>query len=137
VVLTIGDIIEDAIKYEEVAPYIIELKKEDDFTKWVYENVYGEKGCIFIHSYEAIETLAEHLRTFITTTKEIEHPKNVGETMLTKAYVRLYDPRVFPLFINSLDSKSLLFASQINSFYVENKKDSLHSTNNCNTPKLI
>lgn len=112
---------EDAIKYEEVAPYLIELKKEDDFPKWVYENVYGEQGSIFIHSTEDIGMLAEHLRTFITTTTEVEQPKNVGETMLTKAYVRLYDPRVFPLFISSLDSESLLFGSQISSFYVENK----------------
>jgi len=111
---------EDASKYEEVAPYLIELKKEDDFTQWVYENVYGELGSLFLHSTAEMEELSEHFREYITTTIEVEHPKNKNETTETKAYVRLYDPRVFPDFLKSLEDVNSFF-SNIQTLYVEDK----------------
>ena len=113
---------EDATKYEEVAPYLIELKKEDEFTTWIYENVYGELGGLFIHSKDEIEPLAELLRVYITTTMEVDHPNNQNETMETKAYVRLYDPRVFPNFLKSLENSSSFF-SNIQTLYVEDKQN--------------
>ena len=111
---------EDFETLEEVAPYLIELKKEDDFTTWVYENVYGELGSLFIHSTATIEELSEHFREYITTTMEVAHPKNKDEMMLTKAYVRLYDPRVFPDFLQSLEDSSS-FLHNIQELYVEDK----------------
>ena len=111
---------EDFETLEEVAPYLIELKKEDDFTTWVYENVYGELGSLFIHSTATIEELSEHFREYITTTMEVAHPKNKDEMMLTKAYVRLYDPRVFPDFLQSLEDSSSFFYN-IQELYVEDK----------------
>ena len=87
---------------EEVAPYLIELKKEDDFTQWVYENVYGELGAMFVHSTEEIESLAEHFRAYITTTTKVPNPKNEAEVIEAEAYMRLYDPRVFPRFVKKL-----------------------------------
>jgi len=113
---------EDVIKYEEVAPYLIELKKEDEFTTWVYENVYGELGSLFIHSTANIEELSEQFREYITTTMEVEHPQQPNETMLTKAYVRLYDPRVFPNFLKSLEDVNSFF-SNIQTLYVEDKEN--------------
>ena len=113
---------EDATKYEEVAPYLIELKKEDAFTTWIYENVYGELGGLFIHSKDELEPLAELLRVYITTTMEVGHPKKPNETMETKAYVRLYDPRVFPNFLKSLENISSFF-SNIQTLYVEDKQN--------------
>lgn len=107
---------------EEVAPYIIELKKEDEFTQWVYENVYGELGAMFIHSTEEIETLAEHFRAFITTTTKVPNPNNETELMEVEAYVRLYDPRVFPRFVKKLKEYRASFFTNIETIYVENKK---------------
>jgi len=111
---------EDAESLEEVAPYMIELKKEDDFTTWIYENVYGELGSLFIHSTAEIEELSEHFREYITTTMEVAHPKKPTEMMETKAYVRLYDPRVFPDFLQSLEDSSSFFYN-IQELYVEDK----------------
>ena len=89
---------EEAIKLEEVAPYLIELKKEDEFTTWVMKNVYGHNGAIFIKSRENIETLAQHLKPFIPVTREIEHE---GKLITQKGYLAYYDPRVFPHWIES------------------------------------
>jgi len=113
---------EDAKRLEGVAPYIIELKEEDDFTQWVYENVYGGLGAIFLQSDKEIEIVAELLRTYITDSIEVEHPKNPNEMMKSKVYVRLYDPRVFFYFIDNLDNKASFFES-IQTVYVENKSD--------------
>jgi len=108
---------------EEVAPYLIELKKEDDFSTWVYENVYGKLGAIFIHSSQNIEELAEHFRPYITGTTQVANPNNAIELMEVEAYVRLYDPRVFPRFIKKLKTNRALFFINIQSIYVENKKN--------------
>lgn len=89
---------QEAIELEEVAPYLVELKKEDEFTKWVAKNVYGHNGAIFIKSRENIETLAQHLKPFIPVTREVEHE---GKLITQKGYFAYYDPRVFPNWIES------------------------------------
>jgi hypothetical protein len=114
--------IEDAERLEEVAPYLIELKEEHDFTQWVYDNVYGGLGAIFLHSNKEIKTIAELLRTYITDTIEVEHPKKPNELMKSKIYVRLYDPRVFFYFMHNLENKASFF-QDILTVYVENKDD--------------
>jgi len=108
---------------EEVAPYLIELKKEDEFTTWVYENVYGKQGAMFIHSTQNIEELSEHLRPYITTTTNVPNPKNETELIEAEAYMRLYDPRVFPRFIKKLKDYRSSFFLNIETIYVENKKE--------------
>jgi len=113
---------EDAERLEEVAPYLIELKEEHDFTTWVYENVYGDLGAIFLQSNKEIEIIAELFRGYITTTIEVVHPKKENQTMLSKAYVRLYDPRVFFYFMHNLENKASFF-EDVQTVYVENKDD--------------
>jgi len=108
---------------EEVAPYLIELKKDDEFTTWVYDTVYGKQGAMFIHSTQNIEELSEHLRPYITTTTNLPNPKNETELMEAKAYMRLYDPRVFPRFIKKLKDYRSSFFLNIETIYVENKKE--------------
>lgn len=110
---------------EEVAPYLIELKKEDDFTKWVYENVYGKQGAIFIHSSQQIEELSEHLRSYITTTTKIPNPKNETELIEVEAYMRLYDPRVFPDFYYSLENRASFFREEMKVLLEDMDEDSI------------
>jgi len=93
---------QEAIELEEVAPYLIELNKEDEFTNWVAKNVYGNSGAIFIKSTNDIETLAEHLKPFIPVTREVAHE---GRTIIQKGYLAYYDPRVFPNWIESESSE--------------------------------
>jgi hypothetical protein len=107
---------------EEVAPYLIELKKDDEFTTWVYENVYGKLGSLFLHSILNIEELSNHFRPYITTTSSVPNPNDKTELMETETYVRLYDPRVFPRFINKLKDDRGSFFLNIEAVYVENKK---------------
>jgi len=89
---------EDAFQLEEVAPYLVELKKEDEFTTWVAKNVYDRYGAIFIKSINDIETLAQHLKEFIHVNREVEFE---GEVVTQKGYLAYYDPRVFPVWIES------------------------------------
>jgi len=110
---------------EGVAPYLIELKKEDDFTKWVYENVYGKQGAIFIHSSQQIDELSEHLRPHITTTTKIPNPKNKRELIEVEAYMRLYDPRVFPDFYYSLENRASFFREEMKVLLEDMDEDSI------------
>jgi len=89
---------EEALELEEVAPYLVELKKEDEFTTWVAKNVYGQSGAIFIKSTNNLNELAQHLKRFIHVTREVEHK---GRTLTQKGYLAYYDPRVFPNWIES------------------------------------
>jgi hypothetical protein len=98
---------EDAMMLEEVAPYLIKLEKDTVFTNWVLEEVYGNNAAIFIYSSYHIDTLSSHLMPYITTMIEIENPE--GELVHTKAYMRIYDPRVLPNYIECLEEKEHFF----------------------------
>jgi hypothetical protein len=89
---------QEAIELEEVAPYLVELKKEYEFTTWVAKNVYGQSGAIFIKSANNLNELAQHLKRFIHVTREVEHE---GSIITQKGYLAYYDPRVFPNWIES------------------------------------
>ena len=108
---------QEAIELEEVAPYLVELKKEDEFTKWIAKNVYGHNGAIFIKSREDIVTLAQHLKPFIPVTREVEHE---GKIITQKGYFAYYDPRVFPNWIESEEQTTQSsFFSPITKLYCE------------------
>lgn len=107
----------EAIELEEVAPYLVELKKEDEFTKWVSKNVYGHNGAIFIKSTNNLNELAQHLKPFIPVTREVEHE---GRVITQKGYLAYYDPRVFPNWIESESEETQSdFFSQITKLYCE------------------
>jgi len=89
---------QEALELDEVAPYLVELKKEDEFTIWVAKNVYGHSGAIFIKSTNNLNDLAQHLKPFIHVTREVEHERSI---ITQKGYLAYYDPRVFPNWIES------------------------------------
>lgn len=111
---------EDVMMLEEVAPYLIKLEKDTVFTNWVLEEVYGEHGAIFIVSSYDIDVLSTHLLPYITTMIEIENPE--GELVHTKAYMRLYDPRVLPNYLECLEDKEHFF-TYIDTILCENSKN--------------
>lgn len=117
---------QEAIELEEVAPYLVELRKEEEFTKWVVKNVYGNNGAIFIKSSNNIETLAQDLKPFIPVTREVEYE---GRTITQKGYLAYYDPRVFPDWISSVEhEKQEAFFRNIEAVYHEDmfNKSTLH-----------
>jgi len=109
----------DAIELEEVAPYLVELKKEDEFTTWVAKNVYDRYGAIFIKSINTLETLAQHLKAFIHVSREVEFE---GEVVTQKGYLAYYDPRVFPVWIESeSQERQAVFFSNIEELLCEDE----------------
>lgn len=110
---------EDAIALEEVAPYLIKLEREDAFSHWVLQEVYGELGAIFLQSKYALTDLSMHLKPYITTMVDIA--KHGEEPQLSKAYLRLYDPRVFPDFITYLEAATY-FWEYIEAILCEDQK---------------
>jgi len=111
---------EDTMMLEEVAPYLVKLEKDTVFTNWVAEEVYGNDAAIFIVSSNDIDTLASHLIPYITTTIDIENTE--GVLVNTKAYMRLYDPRVLPNYIECLEEKEHFF-TYIDSILCEDSKN--------------
>jgi len=115
---------QEAIELEEVAPYLVKLNKEDEFSTWVAKNVYGNSGAIFIKSTNDIETLAEHLKPFIPVTREVEHE---GRTITQKGYLAYYDPRVFPNWIESeTQNRQAEFFSNIREVLCEDEFKKYH-----------
>ena len=93
---------EDAIKLEEVAPYLIKLRQDDVFTQWILDNVYGNDGAIFLQSAYDIDTLSQHFKEFIKVTREVTDPKSQKQ-MIQEGYLAYYDPRVLPEWLESVE----------------------------------
>ena len=109
----------DAMELEEVAPYLVQLDKEDAFTHWVLEEVYGEDGAIFLQSNEEIDILAAHFRPYLHVSREIPHPET-GERVIQEGILALYDPRVLPVWLESIDKEHKgAFLSAMTHLYYE------------------
>ena len=81
----------------EVAPYLVELKPEEPFTRWVLENCWGKHWGIFAASPEGIRTLRQHFRRFTM----VQDPD--GKHL----YFRFYDPRVLRVFLPTCNEAEL------------------------------
>ncbi|NOR55454.1 MAG: DUF4123 domain-containing protein [Sulfurovum sp.] len=110
---------EDAIKLEEVAPYLVRLDEKNVLTQWIIDNVYGNDGAIFFHSHHSIETLTEHFKRFIKVTREVTDPKT-EKCMIQEGFLAYYDPRVLPEWLESVDlAVKRDFLSQTSRLYYE------------------
>ena len=110
---------EDAIKLEEVAPYLIKLRQDDVFTQWILDNVYGNDGAIFLQSTYDIDTLSQHFKEFIKVTREVTDPKSQKQ-MIQEGYLAYYDPRVLPEWLESVESAVMQkFLSMTSVLYYE------------------
>lgn len=95
----------------EVAPYLVELFPEDDFTEWLLNEQQGGKNWgIFARSRYSLTEVRKHFRKFLTVYDERGNP------ML----FRFYDPRVLRKFLPTCDEESLksLFAT-VSSYLAE------------------
>jgi hypothetical protein len=91
---------DEAQELEDVAPYLVELKPDEDFTHWVLEVAYGDCGCIFLHSHYELEKLKNHLQPWVKIDFPVEMPS--GETQTQSVFYAFYDPRVFSRFMQSV-----------------------------------
>ncbi|MBM4032667.1 MAG: DUF4123 domain-containing protein [Planctomycetes bacterium] len=73
----------------EVAPYLVELKPDAEFTQWVLEKGWGNHWGIFAVSQSDLRALRQHFRRFTM----VRDPD--GRNL----YFRFYDPRVLRTFL--------------------------------------
>jgi len=96
---------DDAKNLETVAPYLIELDPEQDYTQWLLNEHWGTHSVIYIKSHYAIEPLAEHFRRY---TKVVVEPReNDNRNDETLAFFAFYDPRVLKDYFTVLTKEQM------------------------------
>ncbi len=73
----------------EVAPYLVKLREETEFTDWLLEEGWGHHWGIFAVTPVGLEALRRHFRQFLRVKDE------TGKIL----YFRYYDPRVFRVYL--------------------------------------
>lgn len=68
-----------------MAPYLVRLENDTEFTNWILSEGWGHHWGIFAATNEDMLTMRKHFRTFLM----VESPE--GKPL----YFRYYDPRVF------------------------------------------
>lgn len=80
-----------------VAPYLVELHREDPFTAWLLENGWGNSWGVFVGSAAALSELKRHFRAFLMVYDEGDNP----------LYFRYYDPRVLRVYLPTCNAEEL------------------------------
>jgi len=107
---------EDKRDLELRAPYLIQLNKNDEFTKRVLNEGYGNNWGCFIKSNESVEVLVEHFCNYTKVYSEA-HEQDV--------YMRFYDPRAMNKYFTILEQEEgKEFFSKIDAIYVEKVEES-------------
>lgn len=81
----------------EVAPYLVMLERDADFTKWVLGKGWGEHWGIFGITQADLPTLRKHFRKFLMVYDES------GQSL----YFRYYDPRVLRVYLPTCNAAEL------------------------------
>jgi hypothetical protein len=81
----------------EVAPYLVQLEKEAEFTTWVLTQGWGEHWGIFVLTTEPLVEMRQHFRRFLTVYGP-EHKPLV---------FRYYDPRVLRVYLPTCNAEDL------------------------------
>jgi hypothetical protein len=71
------------------APYLIELDRDDRFTRYIINQGWGNSWGIFFRAHEGMEKLRRHLRGFLVVKDE------QGKRLI----FRYYDPRVLRVYL--------------------------------------
>ncbi|MCP5118071.1 MAG: DUF4123 domain-containing protein [bacterium] len=96
----------------EVAPYLVQLEQETEFTRWVIEQGWGNHWGIFALSSASLRDLRQHFRRHVIAYDAEGQP----------AYFRYYDPRVLRAYLPTCDANELaaLFGP-VTSFLLEDE----------------
>jgi hypothetical protein len=81
----------------EVAPYLIKLTPDSEFTLWILEEGWGNHWGIFAQSPADLRSMRRHFRTLL----KVHDPD--GKPML----FRYYDPRVLRIYLPTCNSDEL------------------------------
>jgi hypothetical protein len=94
------------------APYLIELDREDRFTRYIINRGWGNNWGIFFRAHEGMEKIRRHLRGFLVV--KDEHGKRL--------IFRYYDPRVLRVYLPTCLTRELQTVfGPIDRFLVEGK----------------
>ncbi len=94
VCLYLGDLEPDMA---EVAPYLVQLAPDSEFTSWLLENGWGKHWGIFSASQADLRGMRRHFRNFLT----------VYDTKGKPLVFRYYDPRVLPVYLSACNPEEL------------------------------
>ena len=81
----------------EIAPYLVRLEREADFTGWLLDEGWGRHWGIFALSPESLEVMRNHFRQFLI----VYGPEN------EPLYFRYYDPRILRLYLPTCQADEL------------------------------
>jgi hypothetical protein len=81
----------------EVAPYLVRLEPDSDFTDWLVEKGWGEHWGIFALSRESLSAMRRHFRSFTVVYTPDNKP----------VYFRYYDPRVMRAYLPTCNVEEL------------------------------
>ncbi len=80
-----------------VAPYLVFLPPDHEFTEWVFSEGFGNDWGIFVHSRESLIEMRRHFRSIV----------NVYDENGNSMTFRYYDPRVLRKFLPTYTAKEL------------------------------
>ena len=104
---------ENARELAWVAPYLVELRRDDPFTQWVVENSWEKSWGVFAGSPATLNELKRHFRTFLTVYDE------EGSSL----YFRFYDPRVLRIYLPTCNAMELgIVFGPIGSYLLEGEE---------------
>jgi len=81
----------------EVAPYVVELEPDSQFTQWVIDGGWGNHWGIFASAPEDLRKMRGHFRSLVKVMDEAGTPM----------YFRFYDPRVMRTFLPTCNAEEL------------------------------
>lgn len=96
----------------EVAPYLIHLQMDTEFTNWVIESGWGQHWGIFVLGRVEMLEMRKHFRSFLTV-----HTSE-GKPML----FRYYDPRVMRKYLPTCNREDLaVLFGQVDFYFLEDE----------------
>lgn len=102
----------------DVAPWLFELQKDEEFMNWLIEKASNNKWGIILRTECDFASINSHLRKFL-----IVHTEEGNEM-----YFRFYDPRVLGLFLKTSTFSQLKeFFGPINEFILEDEDGLMNS----------
>jgi hypothetical protein len=96
----------------EVAPYLVQLEPESEFTDWVLEKGWGNHWGVLVTSSADLRALHRHFRTILV----VHDPE--GKPL----YFRYYDPRVLRIYLPTCNGDQLKeIFGPVESYVMENE----------------
>ncbi|MCJ7599942.1 MAG: DUF4123 domain-containing protein [Desulfobulbaceae bacterium] len=97
-----------------VAPYLVQMQREDSFTEWLLDSGWGKSRYVFVRSSATLHELKRHFRTFLTVYDE------EGKSY----FFRFYDPRVMRVYLPTCNENELeIIYGPVARYYIEGKEE--------------